>query len=305
MNNKKKIVIVGSANTDMVISADHFPLPGETLMGTNFMTNFGGKGANQAVAAARMGGQTVFIGKVGNDNFGTSIISNLESEGINVSHLYTTQETSTGVALITTIPSGENSIIVNAGANGQLTADDVRDSEEVIAEAGTVLMQLETPVAALTEAAKLGKKHGAFTVLNPAPAPASPLPHELLENIDLLIPNETEASSISGVEIKDESTAMEAISAIQGMGVKNVIITVGSKGAIAKVDGKMIMVPAFKVKAIDTTAAGDTFCGALCVAMSEGKDIEAAIRFGNKASSVSVTRKGAQLSIPQRKELEM
>lgn len=303
MNNKKKIVIVGSANTDMVISADHFPLPGETLMGTNFMTNFGGKGANQAVAAARMGGQTVFIGKVGNDNFGTSIISNLESEGINVSHLYTTQKTSTGVALITTIPSGENSIIVNAGANGQLTADDVRDSEEVIAEAGTVLMQLETPVAALTEAAKLGKKHGAFTVLNPAPA--SPLPHELLENIDLLIPNETEASSISGVEIKDESTAMEAISAIQGMGVKNVIITVGSKGAIAKVDGKMIMVPAFKVKAIDTTAAGDTFCGALCVALSEGKDIEAAIRFGNKASSVSVTRKGAQLSIPQRKELEM
>ena len=303
MNNKKKIVIVGSVNTDMVISADHFPLPGETLMGTNFMTNFGGKGANQAVAAARMGGQTVFIGKVGNDNFGTSIISNLESEGINVSHLYTTQETSTGVALITTIPSGENSIIVNAGANGQLTADDVRDSEEVIAEAGTVLMQLETPVAALTEAAKLGKKHGAFTVLNPAPA--SPLPHELLENIDLLIPNETEASSISGVEIKDESTAMEAISAIQGMGVKNVIITVGSKGAIAKVDGKMIMVPAFKVKAIDTTAAGDTFCGALCVALSEGKDIEAAIRFGNKASSVSVTRKGAQLSIPQRKELEM
>ena len=303
MNNKKKIVIVGSANTDMVISADHFPLPGETLMGTNFMTNFGGKGANQAVAAARMGGQTVFIGKVGNDNFGTSIISNLESEGINVSHLYTTQKTSTGVALITTIPSGENSIIVNAGANGQLTADDVRDSEEVIAEAGTVLMQLETPVAALTEAAKLGKKHGAFTVLNPAPA--SPLSHELLENIDLLIPNETEASSISGVEIKDESTAMEAISAIQGMGVKNVIITVGSKGAIAKVDGKMIMVPAFKVKAIDTTAAGDTFCGALCVALSEGKDIEAAIRFGNKASSVSVTRKGAQLSIPQRKELEM
>ncbi|AKU69079.1 ribokinase [Prevotella fusca JCM 17724] len=303
MNNKKKIVIVGSANTDMVISADHFPLPGETLMGTNFMTNFGGKGANQAVAAARMGGQTIFIGKVGNDNFGTSIISNLESEGINVSHLYTTQKTSTGVALITTIPSGENSIIVNAGANGQLTADDVRDSEEVIAEAGTVLMQLETPVAALTEAAKLGKKHGAFTVLNPAPA--SPLPHELLENIDLLIPNETEASSISGVEIKDESTAMEAISVIQGMGVKNVIITVGSKGAIAKVDGKMIMVPAFKVKAIDTTAAGDTFCGALCVALSEGKDIEAAIRFGNKASSVSVTRKGAQLSIPQRKELEM
>ena len=303
MNNKKKIVIVGSVNTDMVISADHFPLPGETLMGTNFMTNFGGKGANQAVAAARMGGQTVFIGKVGNDNFGTSIISNLESEGINVSHLYTTQETSTGVALITTIPSGENSIIVNAGANGQLTADDVRDSEEVIAEAGTVLMQLETPVAALTEAAKLGKKHGAFTVLNPAPA--SPLPHELLENIDLLIPNETEASSISGVEIKDESTAMEAINAIQGMGVKNVIITVGSKGAIAKVDGKMIMVPAFKVKAIDTTAAGDTFCGALCVALSEEKDIEAAIRFGNKASSVSVTRKGAQLSIPQRKELEM
>ena len=146
MNNKEKIVIVGSANTDMVISADHFPLPGETLMGTNFMTNYGGKGANQAVAAARMGGQTVFIGKVGDDDFGTSTISNLSSEGIDISHLYTTQEVSTGVALITTIPSGENSIIVSAGANGRLTAEDVRKSEDTIAQACTVLMQLETPL---------------------------------------------------------------------------------------------------------------------------------------------------------------
>lgn len=305
MNNKEKIVIVGSANTDMVISADHFPLPGETLMGTNFMTNYGGKGANQAVAAARMGGQTVFIGKVGDDDFGTSTISNLSSEGIDISHLYTTQEVSTGVALITTIPSGENSIIVSAGANGRLTAEDVRKSEDTIAQACTVLMQLETPIAALTEAARLGKKHGAYTILNPAPASATPLPQELLENIDLLIPNQTEASSISGIEIKDESTAMAAISAIQQMGVKNVIITIGSKGAIAKMGNSLITVPAFKVKAVDTTAAGDTFCGALCVALSEGKDMEAAIRFANKASSISVTRKGAQLSIPHRSELDV
>ncbi|KGF41714.1 ribokinase [Prevotella denticola DNF00960] len=305
MNNKKIIVIVGSANTDMVISTDHFPLPGETLMGKNFMINYGGKGANQAVAAARMGGQTVFIGKVGDDNFGNSIITNLISEGININHLHRTQESPTGVALITTVPSGENSIIVNAGANGQLKAEDIQSSEDVIAQAGIVLMQLETPVATLIEAARLGKKHGAFTILNPAPAPVTPLPQELLENIDLLIPNETETCSISGVEIKDEDTAMQAINTIQKMGVKNIIITVGSKGAIAKMDKKLITVPAFKVKAIDTTAAGDTFCGALSVALSEGKDIEAAIRFGNKASSISVTRKGAQLSIPHRDELEM
>ena len=141
MNNKKIIVIVGSANTDMVISTDHFPLPGETLMGKNFMINYGGKGANQAVAAARMGGQTVFIGKVGDDNFGNSIITNLISEGININHLHRTQESPTGVALITTVPSGENSIIVNAGANGQLKAEDIQSSEDVIAQAGIVLMQ--------------------------------------------------------------------------------------------------------------------------------------------------------------------
>ena len=305
LNDKDEILVVGSVNTDMVISAEHFPRPGETLLGHDFMTNHGGKGANQAVAAARLGGNTAFICKLGDDGFGHSTMRMLKKEGIDVSYSSISDKAPSGVALICTIPSGENSIIVNAGANGQLKAEDIQSSEDVIAQAGIVLMQLETPVATLIEAARLGKKHGAFTILNPAPAPVTPLPQELLENIDLLIPNETETCSISGVEIKDEDTAMQAINTIQKMGVKNIIITVGSKGAIAKMDKKLITVPAFKVKAIDTTAAGDTFCGALSVALSEGKDIEAAIRFGNKASSISVTRKGAQLSIPHRHELEM
>ena len=251
MKENKKILVVGSANTDLVISADHFPLPGETMFGHGFMTNHGGKGANQAVAAARLGGDTAFIGKVGDDQFGNSTIDML------------------------------------------------------FADASIVLMQLETPVEALVEAAALGKKAGAYVVLNPAPAPKKPLPEALLKNVDLLIPNETEASYIAGIEVKGEDDIPAAMDEIQKLGVKDVIITVGSKGVCARLDGELIRVPAFKVKAVDTTAAGDTFCGALCVALSQGKSLPDAILFGNKAASISVTRRGAQMSMPHLDEVEL
>lgn len=305
MKKNKKILVVGSANTDLVISADHFPLPGETMFGHGFMTNHGGKGANQAVASARLGGDTVFIGKVGNDQFGTSTINMLQNEGIDVTALKISPDAPSGVALITTIASGENSIVLDSGANACLTAADVRDAEDLFADASIVLMQLETPVEALIAAAELGKKAGAYVVLNPAPAPTTPLPAELLKNVDLLIPNETEASYISGVEIKSEADVSLAMDEIQKLGVKDVIITVGSKGVCARIDGKVVDVPAFKVKAVDTTAAGDTFCGALCVALSEGKSLPDAILFGNKAASISVTRRGAQMSMPYIDEVQL
>ena len=302
---KSRILVVGSANTDMVISAEHFPLPGETMMGHGFMTNHGGKGANQAVAAARLEGNTAFIGKVGDDQFGHSTIEMMKGEGIDVSGLTVTSEQASGVALITIVPSGENSIIVDSGANGLLRPEDITNAEKLFEDAGIVLMQLETPIDTLTEAAAMAKKHGAYVVLNPAPAPKEPLPVELLKNVDLLIPNETEAAYISGVNIAGDEDLPAAMNEIQKLGVKDVIITVGSRGVCARIDGEMVTVPAFKVKAIDTTAAGDTFCGALCVALSNGKPLVEAIRFGCKASSISVTRRGAQMSMPRLEEIVM
>ena len=275
------------------------------MMGYGFMTNHGGKGANQAVAAARLEGNTAFIGKVGDDQFGHSTIEMMKGEGIDVSGLTVTSEQASGVALITTVPSGENSIIVDSGANGLLRPEDITNAEKLFEDAGIVLMQLETPIDTLTEAAAMAKKHGAYVVLNPAPAPKEPLPVELLKNVDLLIPNETEAAYISGVNIAGDEDLPAAMNEIQKLGVKDVIITVGSRGVCARIDGEMVTVPAFKVKAIDTTAAGDTFCGALCVALSNGKPLVEAIRFGCKASSISVTRRGAQMSMPRLEEIVM
>ena len=296
--NKGKLIVVGSANTDLVIHAPHFPQPGETVIGDGFMTNFGGKGANQAVAAARLGVSTTFVGKVGSDEFGKATVAHLIKEGIDVSHLYTSPNKPSGVALITTVDGGENSIVVNSGANFDLTVEDIEKAEDAFTSASIVLMQLETPVNALVAAARLAKSHDCYVVLNPAPAPKRQLPQELLQNVDLLIPNETEASAISGCEITDTSTAMQAIGIIQKTGVKDVIITIGSKGAIASIEGKPTLIPAFKVKAVDTTAAGDTFCGALCAALINGSDKRSALTFANKASSISVTKAGAQISMP-------
>ena len=302
---KSKILVVGSANTDMVISAEHFPQPGETMMGHSFMTNHGGKGANQVVAAARLEGDTAFIGKVGDDQFGHSTIEMMKQEGIDVTGMTVTSEQPSGVALITTVASGENSIIIDSGANGVLSPADIQAAEGLFENAGIVLLQLETPVDTVTEAAALGKKHGAYVVLNPAPAPKEPLPEALLKNVDLLIPNETEAGYISGVNISGDEDIPAAMTEIQKLGVKDVIITVGSRGVCARIDGEVVNVPAFKVKAVDTTAAGDTFCGALCVALANGKPLVEAIRFGCKASSISVTRRGAQMSMPRLSEIDL
>jgi ribokinase len=266
------------------------------------MMNQGGKGANQAVAVAKLGGNTMFIGKIGNDIFGKQTVEMLGKLGIDTTHV-TISDRPSGVALINVDASGENSIAVASGANADLTPADIDAAENDIANAALIIMQLESPLETVEYAAKVAKKHGVTVILNPAPAPAQPLSASLLENVDIIIPNKTEAEIISGIEISDEESEQRAINAIHAMGIKTVIFTLGSKGALLCEDGTSQLIPTFKVKAIDTTAAGDTFCGAFCVAISEGRPIRDAILFANRAGSITVTRMGAQQSIPTRDEI--
>lgn len=304
MDEKKKIVVIGSSNTDMVIHSKRLPKPGETVLGGTFLTNFGGKGANQAMAVAKLGGDVSFICKVGNDTFGKEAITSFSKENIDTRYIQVSLDRPSGVALINVDSNGENYISVAPGANGDLSTEDIKNAEEVIDKASIVLMQLETPLETIIYAAKLAKAKGALIVLNPAPASSYKLSDDLLSNIDILIPNETEASIISGIHIIDENSAKDAVKAISRKGIKTIIVTLGAKGALAYENEEFIFIPANKVKAVDTTAAGDTFCGGLCVALSEGKSLQESVRFASRASSICVTRIGAQQSIPYRKELK-
>ena len=301
---KNKIVIVGSSNTDMVVRVDHFPLPGETLMGDNFMTAQGGKGANQAVAVARLGGDATFVCCLGDDAFGNQSLALLKREGMNTDHVRLIQGASSGVALIPVDKNGENTIIVASGANAMLSVEDIKEAEKDIKEAGILLMQLETPVPSLTYAAQIAHANGVKVILNPAPFPKEPLPAELLENVDIIIPNETEAAYMAGEQITDDASALSVIHKIQAQGVQTVIVTVGKRGAYTLDEqGSLLLVPSFPVKAVDTVAAGDTFCGGLCVAIAKGYSLAEAIKVGNKAASIAVTRVGAQPSVPTANEV--
>lgn len=299
----KKIVVLGSCNTDMVIKSDRLPVPGETILGGEFIMNPGGKGANQAVAAARLGGNIVFLTKTGNDLFGRQSISLYSNENINTDYILSSSDRPSGVAMITVDKNGENSIIVASGANSTYSIDDFKSVEHAIYDADILLMQLEIPVETVTYAAKVAKEHGVRVVLNPAPAQA--LPQELLENVSIIIPNNTEAEILSGIKVVDTEDARNATDIISSNGIETVIITMGDYGAFIKTGKEYIEVPTQKVKAIDTTAAGDTFCGALVVALSEGKDITEAVRFANKCSGIAVTRLGAQSSCPYRDEVDL
>lgn len=300
---RQQILVVGSSNTDMVIKAAHLPRPGETILGGTFFMNPGGKGANQAVAIARLGGPVTFICKTGSDIFGHQSQQLFEEEGINTSYIFSDSEHPSGVALITVDEKAENCIVVASGANANLMPSDLARVEEAIEQADLVLMQLEIPMETVCYVADLAWEKGKKVILNPAPA--HPLSAELLRRLYLITPNETEAEMISGVKITDESSACEAARVLSGMGVQNVIITLGSKGALIYCDGKSEIVPAWKVEAVDTTAAGDVFNGALTVALSEGRDLKEAARFACKASAISVTRVGAQSSAPYRNEVDI
>lgn len=300
---KQQILVVGSSNTDMVIKAAHLPRPGETILGGTFFMNPGGKGANQAVAIARLGAPITFICKTGTDIFGHQSQQLFESEGINTSYIFSDPVNPSGVALISVDDNAENCIVVASGANANLTPEDLKKAEEAIDQCDIVLLQLEIPMETVEYVAKIASEKGKKVILNPAPA--QPLSAELLSHLYLVTPNETEAEMISGVKIIDEASANEAARVLFEKGVQNVIITLGSKGALVYNEGKSEVVPAYKVKAVDTTAAGDVFNGALTVALSEGRNLIEASRFGCKASAIAVTRPGAQSSAPYRNEVDI
>ncbi len=298
----KSIVVIGSSNTDMVAKSTRIPVPGETVLGGTFMMNPGGKGANQAVAAARMGGNVTFITRTGNDLFGKQSKEIYDKENIHTEFITTDTELPSGVALIMVDGNGENCIVVASGANGNLKPADIEKAKHVVEEADIVLLQLEIPMETVEYSAKIAYNNGRKVILNPAPAAA--ISDELMKCLYAIIPNETEAEILSGIHIDDLDSAQKAADIIGAKGVNVVIITLGSEGSFIK-DGKTYAhVPVEKTKAIDTTAAGDTFCGALCVALSEGLSVVDAVKFGNKAARISVTREGAQASIPYRNEIQ-
>jgi len=298
---KNKIIVIGSSNTDMVIKTHKFPAPGETILGGKFLMNPGGKGANQAVAAARLDGDVVFIGKIGNDIFGKQAVRLLEEEGININFVSTDEENPSGVALITVDAKGENSIVVAPGSNGTFSVFDFEAAISVLDDAELVVMQLEIPVDVVEHIAKIAHSRGIKVILNPAPA--AKLSDELLQNLYLITPNETEAELLTGIHITDHDSALKAAQILQSKGVVMVIITLGASGAFVLQNGHSEIISAPLVQAIDSTAAGDTFNGALAVAISEGKSIQDAIIFANRAAAISVTRIGAQASVPYRNEL--
>ena len=298
MNNK--ILVIGSSNTDMTIKGDRLPVPGETITGGTFYMGPGGKGANQAVAAKRLGGDVEFICKVGRDIFGDSALAGYEKEGIDISHAMRSDKAS-GTALILVDENGENCISVASGANGDITPEDIDSVADVIRGAGFLILQLEIPVESVQRAAKIAHEAGVYVILNPAPA--CELPKELFSYVSLMTPNRTEAQILSGCAVTDEASLGKAVEVLRGYGVKDFVVTLGSKGSLVFQGGKTEMIPSLKVDAVDATAAGDTFCGALCVALSEGLSLQDAARFATKASAITVTRQGAQNSIPARNEI--
>jgi ribokinase len=296
------IVVVGSSNTDMILKVPRIPKPGETILGGRFTTAAGGKGANQAVAAARAGGKITFIARIGDDIFGQQARRGFESDNINVEFLKIDNKEPSGVALIYVDEKGENSIGVASGANAALSTNDVEEAEEKIKSADILLMQLETPLETVNRAADIAKQAGVKVILNPAPA--CQLDDSLLSTLSVITPNESEAGLLTGIIVDDISGAEQAASRLLDKDLDTVIITLGSKGAYFKTRDHSELVPGFNVDAVDATGAGDVFNGALAVAMAENKPIGDAVLFANAAAALSVTKLGAQPSAPLKKDID-
>ncbi|HRS90870.1 MAG TPA: ribokinase [Candidatus Marinimicrobia bacterium] len=293
---KNSVIIVGSANMDLVAQVDRYPQPGETVFGKKFGIYPGGKGANQAVACAKLGADTIFIGKMGDDIFRDRLVNNMESNGVHMEEIFIDSETPTGVALIYVDADGQNEIVVVSGSNMRLTERDIRSKEKLFERAKIVLCQLEIPLSAVEAAAILAKKNGAVFILNPAPA--CKLPASLLNGIDFLIPNEIELSFLTGQSVTDRASVISSSRKLINTGVGNVITTRGENGAILVNSDSWQEFPATPVKAVDTTAAGDAFNGAFAAALASGKPVNEAIPFANKVAAWSVTKQGAQTSMP-------
>jgi ribokinase len=297
-----QILIIGSSNTDMVIKTEKLPCPGETIVSGTFLGNPGGKGANQAVAAARLGGEVTFITKRGNDLFGNQSVGLLMREAIDTQYIVKDTEHPSGVALITVDAHGRSSSVTAPGANSFLSPEDIPIKIFETGKFGILLLQLEIPVRTVEYSVNAASQNGIKVILNPAPV--QKISDNLYKNIWLITPNETEAETLTGIKIHDVLSAEKASLFFHRKGVKNVIITLGAAGAFVRTEGYSIMVPAIKVRVVDITAVGDVFNGALATALAEGKNLRDAVIFANKAASISATRMGAQASAPYRKEVE-
>ena len=300
----KKILVVGSSNTDLIIKVPAIPRPGETILGTDFQTFPGGKGANQAVAAARAGGDVMLIASVGDDLYGTEAVKGYREDRINCENIKVCKNTPSGIALINVSEKGENAISVAPGANFMLNPKDLDEAEEAFDEAGLMLIQLEIKLDTVRKAVQLCREFHTKVILNPAPASA--LPEEILTGTDLITPNETEAEYLTGIRIRSQKDAGKAAARLHGKGVGTVIITMGARGAYLSDPGRSIakMIPGFAVDAVDTTAAGDVFNGQLAVALSEERSLEEAVGLAHAAAALSIQKAGAQSSVPTREETD-
>jgi ribokinase len=297
-----KLVVLGSINADHILNIEQFPRPGETVIGKQYKVAFGGKGANQAVAAGRSGADIAFIACVGADDIGERVRQQLASDRIDTQPIEAITDSTTGVALIFVNAEGENVIGIDAGANAAVTPDYLARYQQKVIDADALLMQLESPLETVIAAASLAKQHQTQVILNPAPA--RELPDDLLATIDMITPNETEAQRLTGIAVNDDNDAARAAQALHDKGIATVIITLGSRGVWLSENGNGKLVPGFKVKAVDTIAAGDTFNGALVTALLEGKNMADAVRFAHAAAAIAVTRPGAQPSVPWREEID-
>ncbi|RKN86549.1 ribokinase [Paenibacillus ginsengarvi] len=303
MSRKAKIAVVGSINMDLVVTAAKSPVPGETVLGERFAMIPGGKGANQAVAAARLGAEVCMIGCVGDDVFGETMVAQLRGETIDTAFVNTVKGTATGVAVIQVLGDGDNNIIVVPGANAFVTPDLVRDAEEAIRGADVLLVQLEIPLPAVEEALRIARMHGVRTMLNPAPA--RQLPEEVIALADVITPNETEAAILATGTVDGAGNLEERMDELQRIaGEADLLITLGEKGVRTAIQGVRSDFPAYRVDVVDTTAAGDSFNAGVAVRLGEGAGLEEAVRFASKVGALTVTRFGAQSSLPTREEVD-
>lgn len=296
------VLVVGSANMDLVVTTERFPEPGETIFGKKFEFFPGGKGANQAVACARLGGKTFFIGKMGNDDFQKRLSENMKKSGVNLEHLFIDENENTGTALITVDGNGENEIIVISGSNMALAPENIEEKTDVFEKVNVVVSQLEVPLETVIKVSEISHKKDIIFILNPAPA--KELPEKLISVVDYLTPNETELEILSGIEVNDENSIEKAGEKLLEKGVKNIIVTMGERGAYLINNKEKKIFPATKVEVVDSTGAGDAFNGALACALSRGKEIGKAIEFAISVASYSVTKMGAQSSMPSIDDLK-
>ena len=299
---RRSVLVVGSANMDMVVSTPRFPRPGETVLGGDFGMYPGGKGANQAVACARLGGDVTMLAKMGRDIFSERLARSLADDDIDTNHLLTDEDTPTGIALITVDQTGQNEIIVVSGSNMKLTPAEVESRGHLFDRAGIVMLQLEIPLEAVAAAAVQAKNRGAAVILNPAPA--TDLPDSLLQSVDFITPNESETELLTGRMVNDHTSAVAAARMIIERGVRHVILTLGERGVLHVTATGAYSYPAYQVDVVDTTAAGDAFNGALAFALSQGDDVQVAVPFANAVAGYCVTRMGAQISMPTLGEVE-